>query len=98
MSMKFYYVYILSNKRNGTLYIGMTNDLGRRMREHKLRLNSGFASRYRLTRLVFFETLGDAYSAILREKQLKGWLRSRKIALIETENSEWSDLSRGWGE
>ena len=74
----------------------MTNDLGRRVAEHKSKLASGFAGRYKLTRLVYFETFGDAYSAIVREKQLKGWLRSKKIALIEAENPEWNDVSRGW--
>jgi putative endonuclease len=94
--MKTFYTYILSNKKNGTLYIGMTNDLHRRLKEHRSGLTRGFVTKYRLTRLVYFETLGDAYSAIVREKQLKGWLRAKKIVLIEAKNPEWKDLSEGW--
>ena len=91
--MKTFYVYILSNRKNGTLYIGMTNNLQRRLKEYRSGVSRGFVTKYRLTRLVYFETFGDAYSAIVREKQLKGWLRSKKIALIEAKNPEWKDLS-----
>ena len=80
------------------LYIGVTNDLVRRMYEHKRKLRRGFSSRYNLTRLVSYEAFGDPYNAIIREKQLKGWLRARKVALIETENREWSDLAARWYE
>ena len=90
--MKDYYVYILSNKTNTTLYIGVTNDLERRLYEHKNHLIKGFSSRYNITKLVYFETTSDVYSAIEREKQLKGWRRSKKNALIATMNPEWNDL------
>ena len=90
--MKEYYVYILTN-RSGTLYVGMTNDIARRMIEHKEGRGSKFASKYRISRLVYYESTNDVLSAIAREKQIKGWLRSKKIALIESVNPEWRDLS-----
>ena len=80
------------------LYIGVTNDLVRRMYEHKRKLKHGFSSRYNLSRLVYFEAFGDPYNAIVREKQLKGWLRVRKVALTERENREWNDLAALWYE
>jgi len=86
----------MSNRKNGTIYTGMTNDLERRVLEHKKRLNEGFTKRYNLTNLVYFEDTNTALSAIEREKQIKGWLRSKKVALIETQNPEWNDLSNGW--
>ena len=95
-SMKQFFVYIMSNRKNGTIYTGMTNDLERRVLEHKKRLNEGFTKRYNLTNLVYFEDTNTALSAIEREKQIKGWLRSKKVALIETQNPEWNDLSNGW--
>ena len=79
-----------------TLYIGITNDLERRVYEHKMRLTSGFTSRYGLTSLVYYEITGDVEAAITREKQLKGWLRNKKVALIESINPEWKDLSNDW--
>jgi putative endonuclease len=91
-----YYVYIVTNKHRTTLYIGMTNDLGRRIVEHKNGEIAGFTQRYQLNRLVWFEYFGDVTAAIAREKELKGWLRSKKIALIEKENSRWFDLSADW--
>lgn len=94
--MKTMYVYILTNKKNGVLYIGVTNDIERRTAEHKQKIYRGFSSRYNLKRLVYFEVFDDPASAITREKQLKGWLRSKKIALIEAENPDWKDLSEGW--
>ncbi|MGD0036612.1 MAG: GIY-YIG nuclease family protein [Bacteroidota bacterium] len=94
--MKQFFVYIMSNRKNGTIYTGMTNDLERRVLEHKKRLNEGFTKRYNLTNLVYFEDTNTALSAIEREKQIKGWLRSKKVALIETQNPEWNDLSNGW--
>ena len=94
--MKNYYVYILSNISK-TLYIGVTNNLERRLYEHKNKLIDGFTKKYNLTKLVHFETTTDIRSAIYREKQLKGWLRSKKIALIEENNPGWDDLSSSWG-
>ncbi len=93
-----YYVYIITNKQNRTLYIGMTNGLERRMSEHKRGEIEGFSQRYRLTRLVWFEHFRDVDAAIAREKKLKGWLRSKKVALIEKTNPRWSDLSANWGQ
>jgi putative endonuclease len=94
--MKQFYVYIMSNRKNGTIYTGMTNDLERRVLEHKKKLYEGFTKRYNLTNLVYFEDTNTALSAIEREKQIKGWLRSKKVALIEAQNPEWNDLSHGW--
>ena len=79
-----------------TLYTGVTNDLERRVYEHKHHLVPGFTSRYGLTRLVYFEETSDVLAAITREKQIKGWLRRKKLALIESQNPEWEDLSSGW--
>jgi putative endonuclease len=92
---KEYYVYIMTNVAR-TLYVGVTNDLERRVYEHKHRDAPGFTRRYGLTRLVYFEASSDILSAIEREKQLKGWVRRRKLALIETKNPKWNDLSVGW--
>ena len=91
------YVYIATN-RSGTLYIGVTNNLGRRMWEHKQKVGSTFAARYNITRLVYFEEANSIVDAIAREKQLKRWRREKKVALIERENPEWTDLSEGWYE
>jgi putative endonuclease len=93
--MKEYYVYILSNKR-GTLYIGITNDLERRVYQHKHKLIEGFTKRYNITDLVYFETTDDVTSAIAREKQIKGILRSKKKDLIRQLNPYWKDLSEDW--
>jgi len=87
-----YYVYILTNKSR-TLYVGMTNNLERRIYEHKNKLVPGFTSRYNLNVLLYYEQTADVLSAIAREKQIKGWLRSEKIALIESQNPKWLDLS-----
>jgi putative endonuclease len=94
--MKNYYVYIMSN-RTQVLYIGVTGDLARRIYQHKHKLTPGFTSHYNLERLVYVEHTHAADFAIAREKQLKGWSRSKKIALIEGLNPKWSDLSREWG-
>lgn len=94
--MKEYYVYIMTNRRNSVLYTGVTNNLMRRVYEHKHKAVKGFTSRYNTTRLVFYESTHDVMPAIGREKQIKGWLRRKKIALIESENPEWMDLSDGW--
>ena len=95
--MRDYYVYILTNETH-RLYVGVTGDLQRRMYEHKNKLIPGFASRYNLRWLVYFETTTDVTSAIAREKQIKGWMRYRKVALIESENPDWVDLSAEWSE
>jgi putative endonuclease len=88
-----YYVYILTNKSNKVIYIGVTNDLDRRMFEHKNKLVEGFTKRYNLVKLVYYEMTGDVQSAIRREKQLKNWHRDWKINLIKQFNPEWNDLS-----
>ncbi len=93
--MRQYYVYIMTN-RSKTLYTGVTNDLMRRVYEHKNKMVEGFTKKYNINRLVYFEETSDVQSAITREKQIKGWLRSKKIALIESKNPEWKDLSEGW--
>ena len=80
----------------GTLYTGMTNDLVRRVYEHKNKLIPGFTKRYSVNRLVYFETFKHPQDAIAREKQIKGWLRRKKLALIESSNPTWADLSEEW--
>jgi len=90
---KQYYVYILTNKIRGTLYIGVTNNLQRRVYEHKSGLVLGFTQKYKLKKLVFFEVTNDVNSALQREKQLKNWHRDWKISLIEEFNNDWDDLS-----
>ena len=92
MTNKTYYVYILASQRNGTLYTGVTNDLKRRVWEHKHDLVKGFTKEYGVHNLVYFEQTEDIEAAILREKQLKAWKRKWKLALIEKENPEWEDL------
>ncbi len=87
-----YYVYIITNTSK-TLYIGMTNNLERRVYQHKNKLVPGFTSKYNLNRLVYYEQTENVLSAIAREKQLNGWLRKKKIDLIEAQNPEWADLS-----
>jgi putative endonuclease len=93
--MNLYYVYIMTNKSK-TLYTGVTNDLQRRVFEHKHHLVEGFTEKYNITKLVYFEETSDVREAICREKQIKGWLRKKKIALIESINPEWKDLSEDW--
>ena len=95
--MREYYVYILTNETH-RLYVGVTGDLQRRMYQHKNKLTPGFASRYNLRWLVYYETTTDVRSAIAREKQIKGWKRYKKVALIESENPMWVDLSAEWSE
>ncbi len=87
-----YYVYLLSSKKNGTLYVGVTNDLMRRVGEHKLGLIEGFTNKYKINKLVYFETYNDINEAILREKRIKKWNRNWKIKIIEEMNPEWNDL------
>jgi putative endonuclease len=89
-----YYVYILASRRHGTLYIGVTNDLIRRIYQHQSKAVRGFTRRYIVNKLVYFEIFDDPISAIVREKQLKKWRREWKIQLIEHQNPGWVDLSR----
>mgnify|MGYP001321891787 CR=1 FL=1 len=93
--MNQYYVYILANLA-GTLYVGVTNDLQRRLEEHRAALTPSFTSRYRVSRLVYFEVTDDVQAAIAREKQIKGWVRRKKVALIAEANPTWRDLSNDW--
>ena len=90
-----HYVYILAS-RSRTLYAGETNDLRRRVLEHKQGLVAGFARKYRIHRPVYFETLANVRAAISREKQIKGWRRDKKVALIATMNPSWGDLAEEW--
>lgn len=90
-----YYVYIMTNKSK-TLYTGMTNDLLRRVYEHKHKLVEGFTKKYNITKLVFFDQTSDVNEAIALEKKIKGWTRAKKIALIESQNQNWLDLSQDW--
>jgi putative endonuclease len=90
-----YYTYIVAS-RSHTLYVGVTGELRRRIFQHKWREHCGFTEKYNCDRLVWFEIYQDVHKAIAREKQLKGWRRSKKIALIEKMNPAWVDLSRNW--
>lgn len=90
--MKTYYVYILASARNGTLYIGMTNDLLRRIQEHREGVVEGFTKKYHTHNLVYFESTEDVWVALEREKRLKVWKRKWKLRLIEESNSNWEDL------
>jgi len=85
----------MTNKSR-TLYTGITNNLERRVYEHKNKLIEGFIKKYNITKLVYYEIGNDVEAAITREKQIKGWLRRKKIALIESVNPQWEDLSKGW--
>lgn len=94
--MRMYYVYIMAS-RSRVLYTGVTNDLQRRISEHKQGRNpGGFTSRYRITRLVYFEEFTDIRDAIAREKQVKDWRRERRVELIELRNPTWEDLAKRW--
>lgn len=88
----FYFVYILASKKNGTLYIGVTNNLERRTLQHKSKETKSFTEKYNVNKLVYFEESQDVNEAIAREKQLKNWHRQWKINLIEQDNPEWNDL------
>ena len=90
---KQYYVYIMTNKNNTTLYTGVTNDLPRRVFEHKNKLAEGFTRKYNINKLVYYEIYEDIYEAITREKQIKGGSRAKKVQLIEEKNPSWNDLS-----
>jgi putative endonuclease len=89
---KQYTVYILTNQNNRVLYIGSTNNLEIRVEQHKQKLIPGFTARYNVNKLVYFEITNDAYAAVSRERQLKGWKRERKNRLVETINPNWNDL------
>ena len=96
MKMHSYYVYILTNKNHTVLYIGVTNDLNRRVWQHKQKKTIGFTEKYNVTELVYFETFEFIELAIAREKQLKGYSRDKKNALISAFNPEWKHLHNGW--
>jgi len=93
--MEEYYLYIMANKSR-MLYVGVTNNLKRRVSEHKMKLIDGFTKRFNLARLVYYESTPDVNVAIEREKEIKGWVRRKKTALINTLNPEWKDLSEEW--
>ena len=93
--MRCYYVYIMTNQSR-TLYTGVTNDLERRVAEHKARRGEGFTAKYNCTQLAFYEEFPNVNDAIAAEKKIKGWTRAKKIALIESKNPHWDDLSGAW--
>ena len=88
-----YYVYCLTNQNHRVMYVGVTNDLARRVYEHRHKLVEGFTAKYNVSKLVYFEVTSDVTSAITREKQIKGWIRARKNALVTSSNPTWRDLS-----
>jgi putative endonuclease len=90
-----YYVYLLASRKDGALYLGVTNDLIRRVFQHRSKAVPGFSSRYNITQLVWFEIYVDPVSAISREKEIKKWRRAWKVALIVQENPDWKDLYEG---
>jgi len=92
---RYYYIYIMTNKRNTVLYTGVTNDLKRRVYEHKEKLVEGFTKKYNITKLVYYEVFHSIENTILREKQIKGGSRQKKIDLINSMNKEWRDLYEG---
>ena len=94
--MQQYYTYIMTNSKNKVMYIGVTNNIQRRIYEHKNKTADGFTKKYNVNKLVFYETTNDARIAIEREKELKGWKREKKNALAESMNPEWKDLSLDW--
>ena len=94
--MNTYYVYILTNWNNRVMYIGVTNNLQHRLQQHKHGEYEGFTKKYRVHKLVYYETASDVRAAIQREKQLKGWRRDRKNLLVESVNPHWLDLSSEW--
>ena len=95
MARKQYHVYLMASQ-SGTLYTGVTSGLKQRVYQHKQRVASGFTNRYNVTKLVYAEVTNDVLAAIQREKQIKGWVRKKKLALIASTNPEWRDLSDGW--
>jgi putative endonuclease len=93
---KEYFTYIMTNQHNTVLYTGITHDIAGRVWQHKEGKIEGFTKRYNVDKLVYYESYADVNEAILREKQIKGWLRAKKVSLIEEDNESWEDLSRGW--
>ncbi len=93
---KAYYVYLLTNHANTVLYTGVTNNLKRRIYEHKHKVIPGFTSKYNVNKLVYFEETSDVIAALQREKQIKGWLREKKNQLVASTNTYWRDLSEDW--
>ena len=91
-----FYVYILTNWNNKVMYVGVTNNLERRLYEHKHELIDGFTKKYHIHKLVYYEQTNDIKAAIEREKQIKGWVRTRKNDLVESMNPNWQDLSENW--
>ena len=91
-----YYVYLITNWNNKVLYIGVTNNLERRIYQHRNKLIKGFTEKYNVNKLVYFEQTSDIESAITREKQIKHWRREKKNRLIESTNKEWQDLTKKW--
>ena len=96
MQEPIYFVYILTNKSNRVLYTGVTNNLERRLYEHQHNMTPGFTSKYRCHKLVWYETTSSIEAAILREKQIKGGSRAKKINLVEEINPQWTDLTESW--
>jgi len=96
MQEKNYYVYLLTNWNNRVMYVGVTNNLERRIYEHKNKLVKGFTEKYNVNKLVYFEVTGDVMAAIAREKEIKKWRREKKDALVNATNPEWVDLSEGF--
>ena len=94
--MKNYYVYLLTNWNNKVMYVGMTNNLERRLYEHKNKLVNGFTKKYNIIKLVYFEETSDVNAALSREKEIKKWRREKKDSLVLIANPEWKDLSEGW--
>jgi putative endonuclease len=95
MASRTFYVYIMASP-SGTLYVGMTSDIKKRVWQHKEKLVEGFTQKHNITRLLYVETFGDPMSAIAREKQIKRYRREKKVALIDSMNPEWIDLSQDW--
>jgi putative endonuclease len=93
--MESFFVYLMTNNNNNVMYVGMTNDLERRVSEHKSKLIKGFTEKYNVTKLVYFEETGDVTAAIAREKEIKKWRREKKNALVVNMNPDWKDLSLG---
>ena len=96
MSMNNYYVYILTNWNDRVMYVGVTNNIERRLYEHKNKMVEGFTSKYNVHKLVYLEITNDIKDAVKREKQIKGWKREKKNELVEGTNPEWKDLSENW--
>lgn len=94
--MKTYYVYLLTNWNNKVMYVGMTNNLERRIYEHKNKLINGFTKKYNINKLVYYEETSDVNSALSREKEIKKWRREKKDTLVLNSNPEWKDLSDEW--